>query len=424
MEQEQQKKPQHILLATTGESPQVVTETLYAIHQEGLAWPDEIRLITTTVGKARAQKGLLDEGHLSRLCKEIDRSEPKFDVTHIEVVPGANGSEVDDARSLEDHEVLADFIMTRVRDLTADESQSVHASLAGGRKTMTFYLGYAMSLFGRRQDSLSHVLISKGYESLRDFWYPSPSQAQLHGYNDKPLFTAEGVPLMPGDAEVTLAPIPFVRHRHDLPELLPQSGGAVRFRELVRLINLGDLPEEVRLCIDLHEQTIIVSDMQGSLSFTFKPGLLALAFYAVMARATLEGKSTLYRPSGEYARVAGEVLRDLVLRELLALHEQPASVSLKTNIESLKGLFKDSTLNALQSPLTYTWFDQRKNELSKLFKEKLTERVSNWLTPELIWDDAGERLDQTGKAKGGGYGIPLPVGNITLIEIRERDAIS
>ncbi|WPP46942.1 CRISPR-associated ring nuclease Csm6 [Pseudomonas sp. AN-1] len=414
----------HILLATTGESPQVVTETLYAIHKEGLTWPDEIRLVTTTVGKARAEKGLLDEGHLARLCDEIARPQPAFDTGHIEVVPGAKGQDVDDARSLEDHEALANFIMTRVRDLTADDQQTVHASLAGGRKTMTFYLGYAMSLFGRRQDSLSHVLISKGYESLRDFWYPSLKQGQLHGYDGKPLFTADGMPLMPGDAEVTLAPIPFVRHRHDLPELLPQSGGAVHFRELVRLINLGELPEELCLRIDLPEQTIIVSDMPGSLSFTFKPGLLALAFYAVMARATLEGKSTLYRPSGEYARAAGEVLRDLVLRELLALHEQPASASLETSIQSLRGLFKDSTLNALLSPLTYTWFDQRKSELSKLFKEKLTERVSNWLTPELIWDDAGERLDQTGKAKGGGYGIPLPVGSITLVEIRERDAIS
>lgn len=419
---EQEHKTRHILLATTGESPQVVTETLYAIHKEGLSWPDEIRLITTSVGKARAQNGLLDNGHLARLCEELGRPLPSFDLSHIEVVPGADGQDVDDARSLEDHEALADFIMTKVRDLTSDDQLTLHASLAGGRKTMTFYLGYALSLFGRRQDCLSHVLISKGYESLRDFWYPSLRQGPLNGHDGKPLLTGEGQPLMPGDAKVTLAPIPIVRHRHDLPELLTQGGSSVHFRELVRLINLGEQPEDLQLCIDLNEQVIKVSDTQGSLAFTFKPGVLALAFYAVMARATLQDKSNLYRPSGEQADVFGESLRDQVLQELATLHEQPVE-SPKAILKSLQGLFKGSTLNALQRPLTHTWFDQRKNELSTMFKEKLTERVSSWLTPELIWDDAGERLDHTTKSKGGGYGIPLPVCNITLLEARDKDAI-
>lgn len=411
----------HILLATTGESPQVVTETLYAIHEKGLTWPDEIRLITTTRGKASAEDGLLLAGHLQRLCDEIRRPVPRFDSDAILVVPDANGIPVDDARSLEDHEALANFIMTEVRNLTADDKDgrplnTLHASLAGGRKTMTFYMGYAMSLFGRRQDMLSHVLISKGYENLRDFWYPSPNQGQLQGRDEKPLLTAEGLPLMPADARVTLAPIPFVRHRHDLPELLPQSGASVHFRELVRLINLGDLPEELRLCIDLPNQRVVVNDADSPLHFEFKPSLLALAFYAAIARATLRGDSTLYRPSGEYAHAAGTVLRDQVLTELLHLCEQPVSASLEENIQSLRGLFKDSMIDSLAKPLTYTWFDQRKGDLSKLFREKLTERVADWLTPELIWNEDGERLEKTGKAKGGGYGLPLPATNIGLID--------
>lgn len=425
---EQNSQPRHILLATTGESPQVVTETLFAIHQERLTWPDEVRLITTSVGKARALRGLLTEGHLKRLCDEIGKPMPAFTESHIEVVPGADGSEVDDARSLEDHEALANFIMTRVRDLTMLDEQrnpinTLHASLAGGRKTMTFYLGYAMSLFGRREDSLSHVLISKGYESLRDFWYPSVSQGQLHGFDNKPLLTSDDKPLMPRDAEVTLAPIPFVRHRHDLPDFLSQSGSSVHFSELVRLINLGEQPDELRLCIDLNEKAIIVSDEQGLLSFTFEAGPLALAFYAVVARATLKLDSTLYRPSGIFSQAAGERLRDEVLRELVALYEEPVSDSWEDNHQSLSGQLKESTHSVLKSPISHTWFDQRKNELSKLFKEKLTERVSNWLTPELIWDDTGIRLNNAGRAKGSGYGIPLPVNNITLIDVREKDSI-
>ena len=37
----------HTLLATIGTSPQVLTETLYAIHHENHQWPDDIYLITT-----------------------------------------------------------------------------------------------------------------------------------------------------------------------------------------------------------------------------------------------------------------------------------------------------------------------------------------------------------------------------------------
>lgn len=50
----------------------------------------------------------------------------------------------------EDQEALADFIVKEVAQLCADPNRIVHASLAGGRKTMTFYLGYAMSLLPAR----------------------------------------------------------------------------------------------------------------------------------------------------------------------------------------------------------------------------------------------------------------------------------
>jgi CRISPR-associated protein (TIGR02584 family) len=409
----------NILLATTGESPQVITETLYALNHESQQWPDEIFLITTTLGETRARVGLLEQSHLARLCDEIGKPVPEFDTRHILVVPDANGQPVDDARSLEDHEALANFIMTTVRNLTAVDSQTVHASLAGGRKTMTFYMGYAMSLFGRRQDNLSHVLISKGYESLRDFWYPSIRQDQLRDYDGKPLSTAEGYPLMPADALVTLAPIPFVRHRQNLPALLPQSGSTVHFRDLVRLINLGDLPDELHLCIDLPKQRIIVRDTESPLQFEFKPSLLALAFYGMMARATLAAEKEITRPSKKRAHTG--LLKDL-LDELLPLCGLPRCENWKSGLEQLidwnelKGQLKDSTLDALGNGITDTWFDQRKGELRKAFEEKLPARVSGWLTPEIIWGEDGDRLTEPGSTKGGGYGIPLLIGNIDLID--------
>ena len=85
------------------------------------------------------------------------------------------GRLLSDIRNAADNEAIADAITAVVRELTADADCAVHASIAGGRKTMGFYLGYALSLLGRSQDRLSHVLISSPFESNPEFFYPTPS---------------------------------------------------------------------------------------------------------------------------------------------------------------------------------------------------------------------------------------------------------
>ncbi len=45
-----------ILLAVSGMSPQIITETLYALHQEQAWLPDEVHLITTLQGKLKAEQ--------------------------------------------------------------------------------------------------------------------------------------------------------------------------------------------------------------------------------------------------------------------------------------------------------------------------------------------------------------------------------
>ena len=92
----------HTLLATTGASPQVITETLYAIHHSNAQWPDALFLITTSFGKRKAVQGLLEEGHLQRLCTQLQRPLPAFDASHVLVAPGADGQPVEDARSVAD----------------------------------------------------------------------------------------------------------------------------------------------------------------------------------------------------------------------------------------------------------------------------------------------------------------------------------
>lgn len=209
--------PRRILLAVTGLSPQVVTETLYALAQEDRARvPTEIHLITTARGLDFARLNLLsdDPGWFHRLCRDYDLPPIAFPESHIHVLTDAAGQALSDIRTPEDNEAAADFIAAKVAQLCEDEAAAVHVSIAGGRKTMGYYAGYALSLYGRAQDRLSHVLVESQFESHPQFYYPTPYSRIIHT-NDR-----EQRPLDCRQARVWLAEIPFVRLREELPPRL------------------------------------------------------------------------------------------------------------------------------------------------------------------------------------------------------------
>ena len=212
--------PRRILVAVTGLSPQIVTETLYvlAVQQAPAFMPTEVRLITTEEGAQRAQLSLLHEqtGWFHRLCADYGLPPIAFGPEQIHVLKDANSNPLSDIRSVEDNTAAADAITDLIRELTGDDGSALHVSIAGGRKTMGFYLGYVLSLFGRIQDRLSHVLVSAPYESNREFFYPTPENKMIPDPKNP-----NGQCVDARDAKVTLAEIPFVRMREGLdPKLM------------------------------------------------------------------------------------------------------------------------------------------------------------------------------------------------------------
>ncbi|GHU27436.1 hypothetical protein AGMMS50256_07290 [Betaproteobacteria bacterium] len=404
-----------ILLSIVGNTPQVITETLWAIAQKGDPWPEQIHVITTTVGAKNVRKHVLEAGVIARLSEEVCRHCPAFSEADIWIVPDAQGKEVADARTVDDHEALANFIMTRVRDLTADIDTAVHASLAGGRKTMTFYLGYAMSLFGRRQDSLSHVLVSSEFENQPGFFYPT-HQGRL-------LETRDNQQLDPTEAIVELADIPFIRHRHNLPPVFAKHGGEpLNFRELVNLINLGNAPERIRLEIDVPRRVVRVRDPEGGLKVEIQPGLLEFAFYLKLARATLENDISFTRPTGKKANSA---LALKLCNELLALFGKPESDSPETALTELESANDEqsqtqlrlTTIESLKdnNGIVRAWFDQRRNTLKEKFTRQLPDVLAQAVLPKIIWDASGQRLSAGQKPPEGAYGIDLPIEQIRIL---------
>ena len=260
-----EKNPIHrrILLCVTGLSPQIVTETLYAlIVTQKPPWiPDEIRLITTKHGADSARLMLLsdDPGWFHRLCRDWHLPPVAFDASHIEVLQDARGNPLDDIRDDQDNQRAADGIADLVRRMTEEEHTEIHASIAGGRKTMGFFMGYAMSLWGRPQDKLSHVLISTPFESRPEFFYPTPIPHIIPARNPGQ------APLDASTAKVWLGDIPFVRLRNLLPASIKNqnTGFAQAVSAANRALDQIDLEIDItQSCVRINQQTVPLPPMQ------------------------------------------------------------------------------------------------------------------------------------------------------------------
>ena len=177
----QQTAPKHVLISVVGLSPQVITETLY--YYWCRASPPvpitEVFALTTLHGKQALEDTLLgDSGKLKSLCSDYNLPPIHFDLANIHLLKGANGQPLEDISSVIDNEALADQLFAFVRKLAASTDICLHASIAGGRKTMGLYIGLAMQFYGRPGDTLSHVLVNPELEN-REFFYPPPNGADV-----------------------------------------------------------------------------------------------------------------------------------------------------------------------------------------------------------------------------------------------------
>ncbi len=273
--------PRRILVAVTGLSPQIVTETLYALAVEKNPpfIPTEVRLITTQQGAQKAKQSLLHEDRwFHRLRTDCGLPSIAFGPEQIHELTDGDGNPLGDIRSEADNIAAADAITELMRELTGDDGSALHVSIAGGRKTMGFYLGYALSLYGRIQDRLSHVLVNAPYESHPGFFYPTPQSELIQDRNNE-FHDAR-------DAKVTLAEIPFVRLRGELPEGL--LDGKTRFIDAVDAAQRAIGPKE--LIIDLSSELLCAGGRIVSLSSA------RLAFLAWLARRQKNGSKWLGCP--------------------------------------------------------------------------------------------------------------------------------
>jgi len=177
-----------ILFSLLGMSPGVLTETLWALAAENPpVFPDMVVVLTTEEGSKRLTEFLLESGNWDKfvqvLCERYGACEGKLRFgpaqDHIRLFPRPDGGgNLEEITNAVESEAAADYMMRCLREFTEDPGTRVIASIAGGRKTMSALLLSCMSLLGRTQDRLCHVLVSRPYDDPRltpPFLFPEPA---------------------------------------------------------------------------------------------------------------------------------------------------------------------------------------------------------------------------------------------------------
>ena len=149
-------------------------------------------------------RSLVADGMLGALAEDhLDGRPPAFDpAVHLHVVT-RDGLAIDDIATAADHTAVADTILRVPRQRARDPACAIHGSLAGGRRSMDFSMGHALSLVARAEYRLSHVLVNPPFESQADFYFP-PRSARLLTLRDGRIVPTD-------DARVTLAPASLAR---------------------------------------------------------------------------------------------------------------------------------------------------------------------------------------------------------------------
>lgn len=198
----------NILFLVTGMTPQIITETVWALAcdpDNSEKWvPDEVHVISTQDGLNQIKGRLFDSGIFEQFKQDFPQLKNiQFLPEHLNVITN-KGEILSDLKTPEDNQVAADIICASIREFTKDPEVALHVSIAGGRKTMGFYAGYALSLYGRAQDRMSHVLVDDKFEKAVDFFYVTPYSQLVSDRYKKIVGDAK-------DAKIWLANVEFVR---------------------------------------------------------------------------------------------------------------------------------------------------------------------------------------------------------------------
>jgi len=342
------------LIAVTGLSPAIVTETLYALaHATPPQRPNRVVLITTVTGAIAIEEQLFkpcdDWGGLcvwETFRRQHHAGPDEWIAEEPQIICMTDSDKgrsqaIDDIRTPAENAAASEFIFSKVWDVVRDPEQTLIASIAGGRKTMGALLHSAVSLIGRESDLVTHVLVNEPYDTLPGFFYPDQPNT--------PLIHRNGGAYAASDASLMLAEVPFVPLRNrfcDLDEL-PPSFERLRRSLSHRLRRDADRPIPIVIS---HCQEYLEVD---GVRYTMRARALAILHFILLCQEkgqTLTDQTTAADAMSAWLEKHPEIAPKLSGREMASSDFQRELNHLRTILANASWMPASRTL--IQRPFT------------------------------------------------------------------------
>jgi CRISPR-associated protein (TIGR02584 family) len=186
-------RPQTVLIAVTGLSPAVLTETIWTLakHPTEPVIPDKIIVLTTLTGERKIKEQLFGPDELwltlrQQLLGKNHEADPRLDFAdtpdRIRIFTRKTGGkrvQLDRMDTKEETEAVGDFLVEELWNWVGRPDTRVLASISGGFKTMSALLYAAMTVLGAPEDRILHVLVGEPYDGGTKpmfFWPKQPEQ--------------------------------------------------------------------------------------------------------------------------------------------------------------------------------------------------------------------------------------------------------
>lgn len=377
-----------VLVFVTGSTPQIITETIQAlICQQPPVIPDSIRIITTAPGKLLVQKKLVEEGILEALCREYGIPPLELHDADFLVLRDQHGREIKDLWTIEENEIAADQIAAYLKDLAAEPATRLHCSLAGGRKSMSYFMGLAFQLVARQWDRLYHIMISPDFEKNPDFFYkPRINTTITARFRDGSTRT-----LNTDDAQVNLIELPLIYLR----DKLYLGGGTVREMVAEGQRTIDSSSVQLPLVINLFDRTLYI----GTILIELPPTQLTIytAFLRLKATSCKLGARNFCQECSS------------CFIPLVEMTEQPFIEAMADDYQQIYGgdhLKREELIDKWLSTLDGDNLRQQISKINKTIKEEMKDAT---LHPYYL-------ISCNKKYGGSRYGTRVEKGNITISE--------
>jgi len=276
----------NILIAVTGLTPQIVTETFFCLAKQKKITIHEIYIITTSRGKevilgkdkAKNTPDVSLKSEIDQMCAKWKLPPPKFEANSHVIVAQEESLELNDIRSDKDNMLFPNKTAEFIRKMSEDPDKVLYCSISGGRKSMGVHLTAALQIFGREHDKLLHVLTSEENE-FKGFYPLNTKQSK----------------------ELELSEIPFVSLRPLLADAISDKKfSSLKFTEVVSLsrAKLRELSEKNFLIIDLQRSRLVYGNNEAKLE------RVEMGIYYLIYELKTEGQLSLsreYLESKEFA---------------------------------------------------------------------------------------------------------------------------